>query len=101
MCGRFTLKSTPRQLATQFGVPIEGTLEPRYNVAPAQQILAVRHPSDRGQREFAFLEWGLVPSWADEPVIGQRLINARAETVASKPSFRAPFRTRRCLVVAD
>ncbi len=83
--------------------------EPRYNIAPTQLVPTVlRTPNaDRKQspehsdRQFQMLRWGLIPSWAKEPAIGARLINARAETVSEKPSFRAAFRHRRCLVVAD
>jgi putative SOS response-associated peptidase YedK len=70
-----------------------------YNVAPTQKVAAVRLPDSR--RELVSLRWGLIPSWAEDPKIGSRLINARAETAADKPSFRAAFRTRRCLLPAD
>jgi putative SOS response-associated peptidase YedK len=75
-------------------------LAPRYNIAPTQPVLAVR-TVPAGERELVTLRWGLVPAWADDPSIGNRLINARAETVADKPAFRAAFRARRCLVLAD
>lgn len=73
---------------------------PRYNIAPTQDIAAIREDENR-QRELVMLRWGLVPFWAKDPSIGSRMINARAETVAEKPSFRAAFRHRRCIVLAD
>jgi putative SOS response-associated peptidase YedK len=75
-------------------------LEPRYNIAPTQSIAVVRQFED-GLRSCDLLRWGLIPSWAKDPAIGNRTINARAETVAEKPAFRAAFRRRRCLVLAD
>ena len=73
--------------------------EPRFNLAPTQNVLAIRELA--GQRQWCQLRWGLIPSWAKEPKIGSSLINARAETVAEKPSFRAAFKRRRCLIPAD
>ena len=89
-------------MARLFGVAVPDEHAPRYNIAPSQGILAVRAAPDGGDgaREAAVLRWGLVPSWAKDPDIGNRVINARAETVAEKPSFRAAFRRRRCLVPA-
>jgi putative SOS response-associated peptidase YedK len=100
MCGRFTLAASPRALQELFPLFDLADLEPRYNVAPTQPVLAVRAGAD-GQPELARLRWGLVPGWADDPSIGNRLINARAETAAEKPAFRTAFRRRRCLVLAD
>ncbi len=74
-------------------------LEPRYNIAPTQAVAAVRQIDS--QRELAFLHWGLIPSWSKDPKMGARMINARAETVATKPSFRSAFKSRRCLIPAD
>jgi putative SOS response-associated peptidase YedK len=88
-------------LAELFLFPEAATPEPRYNIAPTQTVATVRAPSGIDKREFAFLRWGLVPSWADDPAIGNRLINARSDTAASKPSFRSAFKHRRCLVLAD
>ena len=76
-------------------------LPPRFNIAPTQDIAVVRQPSNNGSRELALLRWGLIPAWAKDPAIGNRMINARAETVATKPAFRTAFRRRRCLVLAD
>jgi putative SOS response-associated peptidase YedK len=76
-------------------------LFPNYNVAPTQAVLAVRVPHGQDQPAPALLKWGLVPGWADDPSIGNRMINACSETAAEKPSFRSAFRKRRCLVLAD
>ncbi len=99
MCGRFTLRTPAHRLAEAFGVDALPNLAPRYNIAPTQDVVAIRR-GDAG-RELAMLRWGLIPGWAKDPAIGARMINARAETVAEKPSFRAAFRQRRCLVAAD
>jgi putative SOS response-associated peptidase YedK len=102
MCGRFTLTKPIPVLAEMFLFPeTAAPQEPRFNIAPTQGVAAVRAPKGLEHRELAFLRWGLIPSWATDPSIGNRLINARAETVAEKPSFRAAFRHRRCLVLAD
>ena len=105
MCGRFTLRTPASVLIQQFGLPPDdgffGPWLPRYNIAPTQDILAVRRTPDQDGRQAAMLRWGLIPSWAKDPAIGNRMINARSETVASKPSFWAAFRQRRCLIVAD
>ena len=101
MCGRFTLFEPDKILSKEFGAPISFVLSPRYNIAPSQSILAVRPSMKRKGREAALLHWGLVPHWAKDPSIGNRLINARSETVAEKPAFRRAFRERRCLVPAD
>ena len=103
MCGRITLTSSARELAEHFelepGVEL-APLEPRYNVAPSQDIATVRQDRD-GRRVLKVERWGLVPHWAKDPAIGNRLINARAESVATKPAFRDAFRSRRCVVSAD
>ncbi len=103
MCGRFTLRTPTPVLIETFRAGVVPDISPRYNVAPTQQVLVVREnpASDSVQREFALMAWGLVPFWAKDPSIGNRLINARSETVAEKPAFRAAMRKRRCLVVAD
>src|SRR5208337_5027923 len=74
---------------------------PRYNIAPSQNVLAVRQARDRAGREVVPVRWGLVPAWAKDPSIGSRLINARAASPTEKPAFRAAYRHRRCLVIAD
>lgn len=100
MCGRFSLGVSTDDLVDEFDI-VEGSLDwaPRYNIAPTQDVAAVI-AGDRGPRIGA-LRWGLIPHWADDPSIGNRLINARAESVADKPAFRDAFRARRCLVLAD
>jgi putative SOS response-associated peptidase YedK len=100
MCGRFAFYSPAEAVAALFDVRGVPELEPRYNVAPTQAIAAGRE-AKAGGREFAALRWGLVPSWAKDPSIGNRMINARIETAAEKPAFRAAFRQRRCIVFAD
>jgi putative SOS response-associated peptidase YedK len=100
MCGRYTLLSSGESLQLLFGFPEAPSLTPRYNIAPTQPVLAVRQTA-QGGRELPLLRWGLIPSWAKDPAIGNRMTNARAETVADKPAFRTPFRRRRCLVPAD
>jgi putative SOS response-associated peptidase YedK len=76
-------------------------LEPRYNIAPSQDVLAVRLKPGKTEPEAVNLHWGLIPSWADDPKIGYKLINARVETARDKPSFRSAFKNRHCLVLAD
>lgn len=101
MCGRFTL-TTPAEIVEEFfGLADRVTHQPRYNIAPTQQTLIVRKAPERAAREAAYVQWGLIPSWAKDRAIASKLINARGETVAEKPSFRAAFKQRRCLVVAD
>lgn len=99
MCGRFSLKTTPDTLERIFGHAVPPGYRPRYNVAPGQEVLAILSDAD-GERA-AMPKWGLVPFWAKDPSIGNRMINARAESVAEKPAFRDAFRRRRCLVLAD
>ncbi|MCP2501329.1 MAG: SOS response-associated peptidase [Deltaproteobacteria bacterium] len=98
MCGRFTLFEADKVLSKEFGVSGVPPLSPRYNIAPSQPIAAVRTPHTGIGRELALLRWGLIPSWSKDPAIGNRLINARAETVREKPSFRNAFRRHRCLI---
>jgi putative SOS response-associated peptidase YedK len=102
MCGRFAFYSPAEATAALFGATGSLDLAPRYNIAPTQDIAAVRNrEGDASGRELVALRWGLVPFWAKDPAIGNRMINARAETVAEKPAFRAAYRRRRCLVLAD
>ncbi len=100
MCGRFAFYSPTEATAALFGVSDVPEVKPRYNIAPTQTVAAIRASAD-DSREMALLRWGLVPFWAKDPSIGNRMINARAETVAEKPSFRAAYRKRRCLILAD
>lgn len=101
MCGRFTLAASPKALKQLFPLFDQEALEPRYNIAPTQTVLAVRHPPQAARSEIVTLRWGLIPHWADDPKIGYNLINARAETAATKPAFRTAFRQNRCLILAD
>jgi len=99
MCGRFTLTVDPADLQDafpQFTFPEK--YAPRYNISPTQPILAI--PND-GRSTADFFVWGLIPSWAKDPSIGSKLINARSETLAEKPSFRGGFKYHRCLILAD
>ena len=85
MCGRYTLKTRAEVLAEHFELPEVRWFEPRYNIAPTQPVAVVRAGSEGGGRELSMLSWRLIPSWADDPAMGNRMINARAETVAEKP----------------
>jgi putative SOS response-associated peptidase YedK len=99
MCGRFTLTSDPntlQQAFPEFIVPDQ--MAPHYNIAPTQPVAVV---ANDGSRKVDFFVWGLIPFWAKDPKIGNRMINARAETLGEKPSFRTPYRRRRCLILAD
>jgi putative SOS response-associated peptidase YedK len=99
MCGRFTLTLDPGELQELLNLgPFVHIVQPRYNIAPSQPIPIVK---DSQKREVELYRWGLVPSWADDPKIGYRMINARSETAHEKPSFRAAFKRRRCLILAD
>ena len=101
MCGRFAFYSPSEATAALFGVESSAAeVEPRYNIAPTQYIAAVRNDEEE-KRELVMLRWGLVPFWAKDPSIGNRMINARAETVAEKPSFRNAYSKRRCMILAD
>lgn len=100
MCGRFTLRTPTPVLIEQFRLDEAIDRGPRYNIAPSQDIAVVRQAAD-GTRVMNALWWGLAPSWAKDPGIGNRMINARSETAAEKPSFRAAFKRRRRLIPAD
>jgi putative SOS response-associated peptidase YedK len=101
MCGRFTLRASTKAIVKAFHLSDAPDLKPRYNIAPTQQIASIRLDSATGTRQLSLLHWGLIPSWADDPSIGNRMINARAETVAVKPAFRSAFKKGRCLILAD
>jgi len=100
MCGRFTQYSSPQRYAELFGISTELSQKPRYNITPDSDILACRYSAEAG-KELVRLHWGLVPSWSKGPDKRYSMINARAETVASRPAYRAPFRRHRCLIPAD
>ncbi len=101
MCGRYTQKEKIDNLLKLLQVTRLPQLKPRYNIAPSQMVACVRQAPENGHHECVMLKWGLIPSWAKEASIGHKLINARAETVAEKPSFKKAFQSRRCLVIAD
>ena len=101
MCGRFTLRTNSASLVEQFGCELPFDLPLRYNIAPTQTVATVRIGPDDGRRQWQMVRWGLIPSWAKEASIRNRMINARAETIADKPAFRTAMRRRRCLVPAD
>ncbi len=99
MCGRFTLTIDPNHLQEAFPwAAIPDDWLPRYNIAPSQPVAVIPNTPERAA---ALYKWGLIPSWAKDPSIGDRMINARAESLAEKPSFRNAYRRRRCLVLAD
>lgn len=102
MCGRFTLTATIEEIIDRF--EIQAFLEdedysPSYNIAPSQSVLAVIN--DGNSNRMGFLKWGLIPPWAKDMSIGNKMINARAETLSEKPSFRNAFKKKRCLIIAD
>ena len=102
MCGRYSLIADVSQLAQRFEFDGDRlSFEAAYNVAPTQQVLTVREEGDNAGRQASYMRWGLVPSWAKSLSTGNPMINARAETVAERPAFRAALRLRRCLVLAD
>jgi putative SOS response-associated peptidase YedK len=103
MCGRFTLRASASAIAEQFSLFEVPELPPRYNIAPSQPVAVVRRRPQSGddQRQLVLMRWGLIPSWATDPAIGNRLANARSESVLEKPAFRAAMRRRRCLIPAD
>ena len=108
MCGRFAFYSPKEAITRVFDVDFTLEYQPRFNIAPSQDVLALRHCADENSGnelnhsiEPAMLRWGLVPSWAKTPAIGHRMINARRETIDIKPAFRAAFRRRRCVILAD
>ena len=100
MCGRFTLTVDPAELQDTFQWVNFGNAEltPRFNIAPSQPIAVI---PNTGENKLDFFTWGLVPFWAKDPSIGNRMINARAETLSEKPSFKHAFKRRRCLILAD
>jgi len=99
MCGRYTVRSI-QPIAELFGIALPPEFQPRFNIAPTQDVPVVR-AAEGGGRRADLLHWGLVPRWAADPSVGNRMINARAETAAERPAFREAMRRRRCLVPAD
>ena len=100
MCGRFTLTTPPALLAERFGLDAAPALAPRFNIAPGQDVATIGVDAS-GRRRLVQRRWGLVPGWARDPRVGNRMINARAETLTERPAFRDAFGRRRCLVPAD
>lgn len=100
MCGRYTIAVSAEQLLAEFGIEPPAGFEPRYNVAPQQDVPVIGVGSDEKPR-FALVRWGLVPGWAESPGAVKSTINARAETLLERPTFRDPFLRQRCLVIAD
>lgn len=100
MCGRYTLTTPVETVAEVFGVQEFTDLRPRYNIAPTQEVAVVGR-NQEGSRTLGTMRWGLVPHWAKDISIGNRMINARSETVAEKPAFRSSFKRKRCLLPAD
>ena len=101
MCGRFSLGTSPARLAALFQLDEVPPWTPRYNIAPTHEVLVTVKEQPKATRQPRVHRWCLIPPWAEDPRIGSRLINARAETVATKPAFRRAFRERRCLILAD
>lgn len=101
MCGRYTLSSPTDLLADLLELDSVPDLAPRYNIAPTQEAAVVRVTGETGARTLDLLRWGLIPFWSKDPGIGNRMINARAETVGEKPAYRTSFKRKRCLVPAD
>jgi len=100
MCGRYTLTVDPADLQDLFELsePAPAGLAPRFNVAPSQPVAVI---ATGAERKLELFQWGLIPSWAKDPKIGNQLINARSETLAEKPAFRVALKKRRCLILAD
>lgn len=101
MCGRFVLLITGKMLASNYGLSNVSPIEPRRNIAPSQEVAVVRKNQEDGARELAFLRWGLIPFWAKDKKMAYKTINARSETAAKSPAYRAAFKHRRCLIPAD
>ena len=101
MCGRYRLSRHKEFLAERFGTEPDDDWVPRYNIAPTQSVPVIRQHPQEPKRLGSRMRWGLIPSWAKDASIGYRMINARAETVATKPAFRDSFKNRRCLIPAD
>jgi putative SOS response-associated peptidase YedK len=100
MCSRYFLDADGNIIAYTSRVPLRDRIRRRFNIAPTQEAPVIR-PDSNGERDIAMLRWGLVPFWAKDLAIGNKLINARCETVAEKPAFRAAFKSRRCVIPAS
>lgn len=98
MCGRYTVTVAPEELGARFGAEVPPEAGPRYNAAPSQTLPVMLNED---KKVISLLRWGLVPRWSKDPSTGYKMINARSETLTEKPSYREPFKKRRCLVLAD
>jgi putative SOS response-associated peptidase YedK len=101
MCGRYRLTAKERYLRDHFGIDEDFAWTPRWNIAPTQLVPVIRQDSTKSGRSFELVRWGLIPSWAKDPSIATKTINAMSETAADKPAFRGALRLRRCLIPAD
>ena len=101
MCGRYRLSRREQVIQEYFETSDEVDWEPRYNIAPSQEVGIIRQDRAKPERRFSLARWGLIPYWAKDSRMGNKLINARSETVTSKPAFREAFENRRCLIPAD
>jgi putative SOS response-associated peptidase YedK len=101
MCGRFALIITPAELEKIFGLRLDEEFNPRYNIAPSQTVPVITYQEKDKKKKISSMKWGLVPSWAKDYSIGDRMINARSETIQEKPSFRSAFQRRRALIPAS
>lgn len=101
MCGRYRLTRKKEILAEHFGIEPDDNWQPRYNVAPAQEVAVIRQHPERPRRIGSSMRWGLIPFWSKDPKLGYKMINARAEGIAEKPAFREALKKRRCLIPAD
>ena len=100
MCVRYRLSRRKQIIAEHFDAPFDDDRELRYNIAPSQPVPVIRQTAN-SVRELSLMRWGLIPSWATDPSIGFKTINARSETITTTASFRDPFRTQRCLIPSD
>jgi putative SOS response-associated peptidase YedK len=101
MCGRYRLSRRKQMIDDYFETAEEVDWEPRYNIAPSQNVPIVRQDQTKPERHFSLARWGLIPFWAKDASIGYKMINVRSETAASKPAFREALKSRRCLIPAD
>lgn len=101
MCGRFTLKTTAQTIKEMFLIEQGLHYDPSFNIAPSQPIVTIRYSPKSNTRAMSWMKWGLVPTWAKDPSLGHKMINARAETLAEKPSYKGPFKYKRCLIPTD
>jgi putative SOS response-associated peptidase YedK len=101
MCGRYRLSRSKELLAERFDIEPDDDWTPRFNIAPTQNVSVIRQHPEQPKRLGSRMRWGLIPYWAKDPSIGFKMINARAETVATKPAFRDALKQRRCLIPAD